>query len=90
MTIARILGDFTDWVPVTMHMHQVKDIQVDPAKKGEFFVKVKLVKGFRYRYKFEIDGAEVIDDKSLKSRNTAGELTNYLEVMSVEEGNMTV
>ena len=21
MTIARILGDFTDWVPITMHMH---------------------------------------------------------------------
>ena len=62
MTIARILGDFTDWVPVTMHMHQVKDIQVDPAKRGEFFVKVKLVKGFRYRYKFEVDGAEIIDD----------------------------
>jgi len=26
MTIARIVADFTDWVPITMHMHQVKDI----------------------------------------------------------------
>ena len=29
MTIARILGDFTEWVPVTMHLHQVKEIQAD-------------------------------------------------------------
>ena len=59
--VARIVGDFTDWIPVTMHMHQVKDIQKDPSKNGEFFVEIKLAKGFRYRYAFEIDGQEVID-----------------------------
>jgi len=32
----------------------------DESKKGEFFVEVKLAKGFRYRYAFEVDGAEVI------------------------------
>ena len=61
MTIARIVGDFTDWVPVTMHMHQVKDIQLDPTKRGEFFVQVKLVKGYRYRFNFEVDGSEILD-----------------------------
>ena len=25
--IARIVGDFTDWVPVTMHMHTVRDME---------------------------------------------------------------
>ena len=63
---------------------------MDPTKRGEFFVKIKLVKGFRYRYKFEIDGMEIIDETSPKSLNSIGDLTNYIEVMSVEEGNMTV
>ena len=63
---------------------------MDLSKRGEFFVKVKLVKGFRYRYMFEIDGMEVIDEKSPKSVNNAGILTNYLEVKSVEEESMTV
>ena len=84
-TIARILGDFTDWVPVTMHLHQVREIQNDLAKKGQFFVKVKLVKGFRYRYKFEIDGSELLDQTAPKSVNNVGELTNYIEVIGGNE-----
>ena len=59
--IARIVGDFTDWIPVTMYMHKVVEINKDPSKIGEFFVEVKLAKGFRYRYAFEVDGIEQID-----------------------------
>ena len=55
-TIAHIVGDFTDWVPYTMHLHRIIDIQAEPSKKGEFYIEVKLAKGFRYRYAFEVDG----------------------------------
>lgn len=27
--IARIVGDFTDWIPVTMAMHSIKEIDED-------------------------------------------------------------
>lgn len=50
--VARILGDFTDWVPFTMQMHPMREIMADWSKDGEFFVVIKLVKGFRYRYLF--------------------------------------
>ena len=59
--IARIVGDFTDWVPVTMRMHTVREIDEDPSKYNKFFVVVKLAKGFRYRFVFEVDGVEVVD-----------------------------
>ena len=59
--IARIVGDFTDWVPVTMRMHTIKEIDEDPTKNDVFFVVVKLAKGFRYRFSFEVDGTEVVD-----------------------------
>ena len=50
--VARIVGDFTDWVPFTMQMHPIKEILKNPDLQDEFFVSVKLVKGFRYRYMF--------------------------------------
>lgn len=59
--VAQIVGDFTDWVPFTMHMHSVQDMKNEPSKYGEFFVVVKLAKGFRYRYLFEIDLTEIVD-----------------------------
>ena len=79
-TVARIVGDFTDWVPVTMHMHTVREAADDPGKKGEFFVEVKLVKGYRYRYLFEVDSSEVVSDQDPKSANASGKVTNYIEV----------
>ena len=82
--IARIVGDFTDWVPITMKMHLMQQIYDDPSKRGEFFVEVKLAKGFRYRYTFEVDGMELLSDDSPKSVNRLGELTNYIEVPSDE------
>lgn len=80
--IARIVGDFTDWIPVTMSMHPVKDIDEDASKRDEFFVDVKLHKGYRYRFSFEVDGVETVDTSgaSLKSANKDGRLTNYIEV----------
>ena len=82
--IARIVGDFTDWVPITMKMHLMQQIYEDPSKRGEFFVEVKLAKGFRYRYTFEVDGMELLSDDNPKSVNRMGELTNYIEVPSDE------
>ena len=82
--IARIVGDFTDWVPITMKMHLMQQIYEDPSKRGEFFVEVKLAKGFRYRYAFEVDGMELLSDDNPKSVNRMGELTNYIEVPSDE------
>ena len=63
---------------------------MDPTKRGEFFVQLKLVKGFRYRYSFEVDGREILDETSPKSVDRQGTLTNYIEVKSVAEENMTV
>lgn len=82
--IARIVGDFTDWVPITMKMHLMQQILEDPSKRDEFFVEVKLAKGFRYRYMFEVDGQELLSNESPKSVNRNGELTNYIEVPSDE------
>ena len=80
--IARIVGDFTEWLPRTMHMHQVKDIDEDASKRDEFFVEVKLIKGYRYRYLFEVDGVEIVDNSgaNMKSANKDGQMTNYVEV----------
>lgn len=36
--VARIIGDFTDWVPFTMQMHPMNEILKDPTLKDEFFV----------------------------------------------------
>ncbi len=78
------MGDFTDWVPFTMHMHAVLDMQQDPSKQGEFFVVVKLAKGFKYRYLFEIDSNEIVDEKSPKDKSKEGKLTNFIEVKSAD------
>lgn len=50
--VVRILGDFTDWVPFTMQMHPMREIMADWSKDGEFYVVIKLIKGYRYRYLF--------------------------------------
>ena len=92
--IARIVGDFTDWVPVTMHMHTVKQIEADPSKEGLFFVELKLAKGFRYRFSFEVDSTEMVDNSGVnpKCPNKNGKLTNFVEVSQdgEEAGTMTV
>ena len=56
--IARISGDFTEWIPVTMRMHPYREMEQDPSKVGLFFAQLKLAKGFLYRYVFEVDNVE--------------------------------
>ena len=84
--IARIVGDFTDWVPFTMSMHPMSEILKDDTKHNEFFVVIKLAKGFRYRYVFEVDGREEIDmDDPNRGPNHEGRVTNYVEVAGNDE-----
>ena len=88
--IARIMGDFTDWVPYTMHMHPMKQILKDQSKDGEFFVEVKLAKGLRYRFLFEVDGVEQVDPNAPSSANSQGKLTNFVEVEDERQADMTM
>ena len=79
--VARIVGDFTDWVPFTMQMHPMDQIVKNPALRDEFFVEVKLVKGFRYRYIFEVNNIEMIDEKDPnKGMSSQGQMTNYVDI----------
>ena len=74
-----------------MQLHPVSQIQADPEKRGEFYVNLKLAKGYRYRYLFFIDGSEVVDDTTnLKSVRTDGKLTNYIELAKESQEQMTV
>jgi len=87
--VARIMGDFTDWVPFTMQMHPMNVILKDPAKEDEFYVDIKLAKGFRYRYLFEVDGVEQLDTTDPnRGTNHKGKMTNYVEVAGGESMTM--
>lgn len=71
-----------------MNMHAMSEILKNPSLVDEFFVVVKLAKGFRYRYLFEVDNIEQVDmNDTNHSKNHKGKITNFVEVM---DGAMTV
>ena len=82
--IARIFGDFTDWVPENMRIPTEADIKENPSRKGEFYISFRVATGFRYRYWFEYLDEKIVDkseeNKSgIRSGNNAME-TNFVDV----------
>ena len=71
-----------------MQMHPMKEIVRNPDLANEFFVVIKLAKGFRYRYLFEVENVEYVNMND-KSINQKGKLTNYIDV-GIEDGSMTI
>ena len=55
------MGDFTEWVPVNMRMHTVDEQIHDDSKAGVFFIKLRLIKGYRYKFRYVWRDAETID-----------------------------
>ena len=85
--IAQIMGDFTDWIPINMSMYPVSEQIRDATKVGVFFVKVKLIKGFRYKYKFVWREYETVDENWHIRVETDGKKNNFIEV---QDDDMTV
>lgn len=57
--------------------------------QDEFYVVIKLAKGFRYRYVFEVDGREELDmNDPNRGPNHEGRVTNYVEVAGDESMTM--
>ena len=78
--IAQIMGDFTDWIPINMQMYPVSEQIRDATKVGVFFVKIKLIKGFRYKYKFVWREYETVDENWHIRVETDGTKNNFIEV----------
>ena len=81
------MGDFTDWIPINMSMHTVNEQIRDETKVGVFFIKLKLIKGYRYRYKFVWREYETLDDNWHIRVENDGKRNNFIEI---EDDNKTV
>ena len=68
-------------------MYPVSEQIRDATKVGVFFVKVKLIKGFRYKYKFVWREYETVDENWHIRVETDGTKNNFIEV---QDDNMTV
>jgi len=80
--VAQIMGDFTDWIPVNMRMYTVEEQMMDDRKAGLFFIKLRLIKGFRYKYRYVYRDSEVVDHDPQTNVTVSkdGIYNNYLEV----------
>ena len=85
------MGDFTEWVPVNMRMHTVDEQIHDDSKAGVFFIKLRLIKGYRYKFRYVWRDAETIDQddpNALVTVGADGAASNYIEVEA--DNNQTV
>jgi hypothetical protein len=67
-----IIGNFTEWIPQTME-------RLDGYNFRYSFTAM-LVRGYKHRYQFLVNGNEHIDDSKKSSVNFTGSTTNYIMV----------
>ena len=70
-----------------MEMHSVNEQIRDETKVGVFFLKVKLIKGYRYKYRFVWREYETLDENWHIRVETDGTKNNFIEI---QDDNRTV
>ena len=70
-----------------MSMHTVNEQIRDESKVGFFFIKLKLIKGYRYRYRFVWREYETLDENWHIRVENDGKKNNFIEI---EDDNKTV
>ena len=74
-----------------MEMHSVNKQIHDASLVGVFFIKLRLIKGYRYKFRYIWRDAEIVDhdETALITVDKEGVATNYIEIEN-DDGKTTI
>ena len=80
-----ILGEFNQWMPEVMQRYKQTQIDENPDLENTFYYRVRILKGYSYRYHFCVNDSFVVDETKPSSQARFGQLTNWVQCKTEED-----
>ena len=65
-----------------MQRYTKRQIEDDPDLDNKFYYKTRILKGYSYRYHFNVGKRFVVDEEKEASQSRFGQLTNWVQLPS--------
>ena len=66
-------------MPQVMERYSAEQIEEDPSLTNKFYYKARILKGFSFRYHFNVGKSFVVDETKESSESRFGRLTNWVQ-----------